>query len=100
MTNEREDYMRRALALAREAAGERLPARPAQVMLVAGRREGRQLFTGSLLTLRYFLWPFGLVPTEEPCLLRGLDGPGDLRAEAATLAGLVANGEAAWARKR
>lgn len=80
--------------LARQAAGEPVAERPATALLVAGRREGRQLFTGALLTLRYFLWPFGLV-LGEPCLLRGRDAPGDLGADADAVAGLVALGEAA-----
>lgn len=81
--------------LSRQAAGEPFAERPATALLVAGRAEGRQLFTGALLTLRYFLWPFGFVPAE-PCLLRGRDAPGDLAADAEAVAGLVALGEGAW----
>jgi multimeric flavodoxin WrbA len=86
------------LRLAREAAGEVQPERPAQALLVAGRKEGQQLFTGSLLTLRYFLWPFSLKLTE-PCLLRGLDAPGDLAADAAAVAAIVARGKTAGEAK-
>lgn len=78
--------------LAREGTGQALPPeRPAQAVLVAGRREGQQLFTGALLTLRYFLWPFFL-RLAEPCLLRGRDAPNDLAADAAALVDLAARG--------
>lgn len=70
------------------------PSRPVQVMLVAGRTEGQRLFDGTLLSLKYFLWPFARHPAE-PCLLRGLDAPGDLAASAASLDRLRAYGEAA-----
>jgi putative NADPH-quinone reductase len=70
------------------------PPRSAQVLLVAGRKTGERLFEGTLLTLKYFLWPFYFRPAE-PCLLRGLDAPGDLAADAATLARVSAYGEAA-----
>jgi hypothetical protein len=85
--------------LARQAAGAPLPPpRQAHALLVAGRREGRQLFTGALLTLRYFLWPFFLKLAEDPCLLRGRDAPGDLAADAQAVAAIVARGEAAGER--
>ncbi|GAB6036937.1 flavodoxin family protein [Fundidesulfovibrio butyratiphilus] len=54
--------------------------RQAHVCLVAGRPRGAKLFEGSLLTLRYFLWPFGIA-LAEPLTLMGLDGPGDLAAD-------------------
>lgn len=62
-------------------------ARLAHVCLVAGRPRGDKLFEGSLLTLRYFLWPFG-VTLAEPLTLMGLDGPGDLAADAQSIARL------------
>jgi multimeric flavodoxin WrbA len=84
------------LRLARQAAGEAAPAeRVAEVLLVAGRREGQQLFTGSLLTLRYFLWSFYARPVENPCLLRGFDAPDDLASDSAAVEALVARGLAA-----
>lgn len=84
--------------LSRQRSGEPIPdERVAQVLLVAGRREGKQLFTGSLLTLQYFLWSFYARPTGDPSLLRGLDAPGDLAADSALLADLVARGAAAGA---
>jgi hypothetical protein len=46
--------------------------RPAFALLHSGRLKGQRLFAGSILTLRYFLYPFGfrlaLVQT-----LRGMD---------------------------
>ena len=75
-------------------AGRTLPGRPAYPLLVAGRPQGERLFEGALLTLKYFLWPFGFVPAE-PVLVRGLDGPGDLAGNAGALAGFAAAGEAA-----
>ena len=85
-----------AVRLDREQSGGPAPAeRVVEVLLVAGRREGRQLFTGSLLTLRYFLWPFDARPTENPCLLRGYDGPDDLAGDSATLEALAVRGQAA-----
>lgn len=83
------------LRLEREAAGETFPERPAVALLVAGRRQGQELFTGALRTLRYFLWPFGL-RLAEPCLLRGRDAPGDLAGDAPAVADIVALGEEAW----
>lgn len=85
-----------AVRLDHEAAGIPIgPEKKAHVLLVAGRREGRQLFTGALLTLKYFLWPFAVRPAEDPCLLRGFDAPGDLAADAPTMADIVARGETA-----
>ena len=45
-------------------------------VLVAGRKTGRSLFTGSLLTLKYFFDPFNR-ELSHLCL-RGIDGKGDL----------------------
>ncbi len=70
-----------------------LAERPAGVVLVAGRKQGERLFDGALLTLKYFLWPFRL-SLAEPCLLRGMDAPGDLSADAAALARLADYGAA------
>jgi len=52
------------------------PPRRAYVILAAGRQRGDRLFEGTLLTLKYFLFPFG-VTLAEPLTLRGLDGPMD-----------------------
>ncbi|MCA1946290.1 MAG: NAD(P)H-dependent oxidoreductase [Desulfovibrio sp.] len=54
-----------------------LPPRKAYVVLVAGRTRGERLFEGALLTLKYFLEPFNIT-LADPCLLRGVDQPGDL----------------------
>ena len=54
------------------------PKRRAHTCLVAGRPRGEKLFEGSLLTMRYFLWPFNAL-LAEPLCLTGLDGPDDLR---------------------
>lgn len=91
-------YARR---VAREAAGWVAPAeRPAEVVLVSGRREGKQLFAGALLTFTYFLWPFAVRLGDDPCLLRGYDAPGDLAADARALADLAARGARAGAGKK
>jgi multimeric flavodoxin WrbA len=84
---------RYAVRLAGDRAAAR-PERPAHVLLVAGRRQGERLFDGTLLTLKYFLWPFHR-RLAEPCLLRGMDAPGDLAADAAALARVAACAEAA-----
>lgn len=84
----------------REAAGWVAPTeRTAEVLLVSGRREGKQLFAGALLTFKYFLWPFAVRLADDPCLLRGYDAPGDLAADARAMADLVARGERAGARE-
>jgi len=88
-------YAIRAAAGATPAAGAKDAAsRLAYPLLVAGRPQGERLFEGALLTLKYFLWPFGFV-LGQPGLLRGLDAPGDLAGYAEGLAMLGALGEAA-----
>jgi len=54
-----------------------LPPRQAHMCMVSGRPRGEKLFEGSLLTMRYFLWPFN-VTLGESLLLPGYDAPGDL----------------------
>lgn len=76
------------------AGGAGQATRPAYPLLVAGRPQGERLFEGALLTLKYFLWPFGFA-LARPWLQRGLDAPGDLAAKAEGLAALGALGEAA-----
>lgn len=77
-------YAARVAAMA-AADGQAAPApRPAYVLLVAGRPRGERLFEGSLLTLKYFLWPLGR-EIAGSCLLRGQDAPGDLAGDAASL---------------
>lgn len=71
-----------------------LPRRPAHVCLVAGRPRGEQLFSGSLLTLKYFFAPMGL-DLAAPLTFRGVDEPGDLLADAAACAALRAAGRGA-----
>lgn len=56
-----------------------LPRRTAHMLLVGGRSRGEKLFEGTLLTMRYFLWPFNVELGEDLCL-HGIDAPGDLRA--------------------
>nr|WP_300162349.1 NAD(P)H-dependent oxidoreductase [Solidesulfovibrio sp.] len=80
---------RYAARLAVAARAPSSPARPAHALLVAGRRRGERLFDGSLLTLKYFLWPLSR-ELAEPCLLRGMDAPGDLAADGAALAAVAA----------
>ena len=57
-----------------------LPPRKAHVFLAGGRTRGERLFEGTLLSLRYFLWPFNAVLGEDLCL-HGIDGPDDLRGD-------------------
>ncbi|MEW5775094.1 MAG: flavodoxin family protein [Thermodesulfobacteriota bacterium] len=71
-----------------------LPRRPAYACLVAGRPRGAQLFSGSLLTLKYFFAPMNL-DLAEPLAFRGIDAPGDLEADPAACAALLAAGRAA-----
>ena len=84
-----------AARLAGDAALLALPKRKALVCLVAGRPRGEKLFEGSLLTLRYFLWPFN-VTLAQPLCLPGLDAPADLRAAPETEARVVEYAERAW----
>lgn len=51
----------------------RLPARPAWITLLAGRKQGERLFEGSLITLRYFLRVFNF-ELAAPLTLLGCDG--------------------------
>ena len=53
--------------------------RRAWVILLAGRKQGKQLFTGSLLTLKYWLRIFN-IEMEPPLLLRGMERVGDISA--------------------
>jgi len=57
-----------------------LPRRPAHMLLVGGRSRGEKLFEGALLTMKYFLWPFGARVAGDHCLY-GIDGPDDLRGD-------------------
>jgi multimeric flavodoxin WrbA len=50
---------------------------PVIAALTAGRKRGRSLFTGALLTISYFARTFNAT-LEKSMLLRGLDEPGDL----------------------
>jgi multimeric flavodoxin WrbA len=54
------------------------PLRTAHAFLVGGRSRGERLFEGTLLSLRYFLWPFNATLGEDLCLY-GIDEPDDLR---------------------
>ena len=58
-----------------------LPRRPAYALLVGARPRGEQLFTGSLLTLKYFLWTFNMTVADSR-LYYGMDGRNDLAADA------------------
>ncbi|EFL50008.1 NADPH-dependent FMN reductase [Solidesulfovibrio fructosivorans JJ]] len=71
------------------SAGEAGEAEPSvlpdvRVLLVAGRPRGEKLFAGTLLSLKYFLWPFYRA-LAEPCLFRGYDAPGDLAGDVAAV---------------
>ena len=66
---------------------------PVLAALVAGRRRGRQLFSGALLTLRYFLALHAAAIVEKR-LLRGMECPADLLARPALCRTLRA-----WGRK-
>jgi len=85
-------WYERARAGAPEAAA--LAPRPAYCCLVAGRPVGGRLFEGALLTLKYFLASFRL-ELRDPLTLRGVDAPGDLRADAGACAALEALGRRA-----
>ncbi|MDL2316641.1 NAD(P)H-dependent oxidoreductase [Desulfovibrio sp. OttesenSCG-928-A18] len=54
------------------------PERVCRVILLGARKKGQKLFEGALLTLRHAFAPLR-VRLAEPLLLRGLDGPEDLR---------------------
>lgn len=53
------------------------PERKAWIILVGAREKGEKLFEGSLLTLRYWLKPFG-IELAPPLCLYGMDGREDL----------------------
>jgi multimeric flavodoxin WrbA len=74
-----------------------LPRRPAWACLVAGRKQGEQLFAGSLLTLKYFFAPLRL-DLAEPLTFRGVDAPGDLLDDPAACAAILAAGREAGRR--
>lgn len=63
--------------------------RPAYIVLVAGRSHGENLFAGIMPTLRYFLQVFDF-SIQGAVHLRGLDGPGDLRANENALGAVAA----------
>lgn len=73
-----------------------IPARKAHIILLAARKKGDKLFSGSLVTLKYALAPFGL-ELAEPLLLHGLDQPGDLSLRPELLRATRAYGEKAAA---
>lgn len=73
------------------------PIKPVLVGLVAGRPRGAQLFSGSLLTLKYFLAPLD-AGIRETRLLRGLKKPADIYRRAAVRDGLRAWGHD-WGRR-
>lgn len=87
---------------ARQAAEGNAPVprsktRPALVALTAGRPRGKQLFAGSLLSLKYFLAPLD-AGIRETRLLRGLETLDDLWARPAVTAALHAWGHD-WGRR-
>lgn len=69
----------------------RPPIKPTLVSLVAGRPRGNLLFSGSLLTLRYFLSPLNATISETR-LLRGLEKVKDIEERPAIRAALHAWG--------
>ncbi|MFT3957832.1 MAG: flavodoxin family protein [Desulfovibrio sp.] len=66
-------------------------AKPVLVAMTAGRRRGNLLFSGSLLSLKYFLAPLGAA-IRETRLLRGLESLKDLQERPAVTAALHAWG--------
>ncbi|MDL2268109.1 NAD(P)H-dependent oxidoreductase [Desulfovibrio sp. OttesenSCG-928-G15] len=56
-----------------------VPRKACRVILIGARQQGEQLFTGSLLSLRYALGSCGY-DLAQPLLLMGMDGKGDLAA--------------------
>jgi multimeric flavodoxin WrbA len=81
-------YMRREKGDPAVAGRSGLPAR---VCLVAGRPRGQKLFEGSLLTLKYFLRPFGF-EIGDSLTFRGKDAPGELVADHEAVRSLEALG--------
>lgn len=75
---------------------EALPERSAHVCLISGRPRGERLFEGSLLSLRYFLWPFR-VRLVEPLCLPGFDGPADLARDGEAMGRAARYAADAWA---
>jgi multimeric flavodoxin WrbA len=53
------------------------PLRKAHIILMGGRKKGEQLFSGSLLSCRYWLDLFGFA-LDEPLCIYGVDNRGDL----------------------
>ena len=81
---------------ARQGGEERVPlplsrAKPVLVAMTAGRRRGNLLFSGSLLSLKYFLAPLE-AGIRETRLLRGLESLKDLHDRPAVMAALQAWG--------
>ena len=81
---------------ARGGGEERVPlplarAKPVLVAMTAGRRRGNLLFSGSLLSLKYFLAPLD-AGIRETRLLRGLESLKDLHDRPAVMAALHAWG--------
>ena len=81
---------------AKQGGEERLPlplsrAKPVLVAMTAGRRRGNLLFSGSLLSLKYFLAPLE-AGIRETRLLRGLESLKDLQERPAVMAALHAWG--------
>jgi putative NADPH-quinone reductase len=72
-----------------------LPRHRAYVALCAGRPRGDKLFTGSLLTLKYFLDVFGF-SLHDPALFRSMDAPGDFASHAQALERMRSLGREAW----
>ena len=66
-------------------------AKPVLVAMTAGRRRGNLLFSGSLLSLKYFLAPLDAT-IRETRLLRGLESLKDLHERPAVMAALHAWG--------
>ena len=66
-------------------------AKPVLVAMTAGRKRGNLLFSGSLLSLKYFLAPLDAT-IRETRLLRGLESLKDLHERPAVMAALHAWG--------
>jgi hypothetical protein len=83
-----------ALEEARDPRLAALPPRECRVIFIAARKQGEQLFSGALLTLRQALKPLR-VTLAEPLLLRGLEGPGDLASNPGAALSVINYGQAA-----
>ena len=69
--------------------------RKAHIILMGGRKKGKQLFTGSLLSCRYWLDLFGF-ELAEPLCIYGVDDRGDLMRNDITREGVASYARAIY----